>query len=99
MAFKITNTLCAIKHVYNYVKEVCYCIIILIYVFVLFCFFFIFLETEGEMPDEVWEKLLQQLRKTKPEDEKGDPIRDNIVQEFQIWDFAGQDVYYTTHQV
>ena len=58
-----------------------------------------FLVAEGEMPDEVWEKLLQQLRKAKSEDEQGDPVRDNRVLEFQIWDFAGQDVYYTTHQV
>ncbi len=48
------------------------------------------------VPDAVLKKLKQVLRQKKleegSEEKKG-------VQEFQIWDFAGQDVYYTTHQV
>ena len=46
------------------------------------------------VPDAILQKLKQILREKKQEAEakKG-------VQHFQIWDFAGQDVYYTTHQV
>ena len=63
------------------------------------CLFLIFLETErAVVPDVILEKILQQLKEKKPDDQ-GDPITDSKIQEFQIWDFAGQDVYYTTHQV
>ncbi|XP_072031722.1 uncharacterized protein [Amphiura filiformis] len=46
------------------------------------------------VPETISQKLLQQLELSQDisTDHQG-------VSEFQIWDFAGQDVYYTTHQV
>ena len=66
------------------------------------CLLLLILETERPVvyvPDVILEKILQQLREKKPDDDQGYPVRDSKIQEFQIWDFAGQNVYYTTHQV
>ncbi|XP_072030545.1 uncharacterized protein [Amphiura filiformis] len=46
------------------------------------------------VPETIAKKLLHQLQLT-----QDDHIAHQNVPEFQIWDFAGQDVYYTTHQV
>ena len=47
-------------------------------------------------------KLLKDTDEHKNERERFSKDADNDsgrVPEFQIWDFAGQDIYYTTHQV
>ena len=64
-----------------------------------FCFTFVLATDGATVPNDILEKIVQQLREKKPQEELEDPTADNRVQEFQIWDFAGQDVYYTTHQV
>ena len=65
-----------------------------------FFFITIILETErAVVPDIILKKTLQQLREKKPKDDQEDTNRDSKIQEFQIWDFAGQDMYYTMHQV
>ncbi|XP_072031721.1 uncharacterized protein [Amphiura filiformis] len=46
------------------------------------------------VPETISKKLQQQLQLT-----QDDANVHQSVPEFQIWDFAGQDVYYTTHQV
>ncbi|XP_072032305.1 uncharacterized protein [Amphiura filiformis] len=51
----------------------------------------------ASVPDAILKKLQQVLREKKQELQAAEAKKG--VQEFQIWDFAGQDVYYTTHQV
>ena len=45
------------------------------------------------LPEDVSEAVLRELEKDKPTD---DTHRD---MELSLWDFAGQELYYVTHQV
>ena len=51
------------------------------------------------MPHEITEEALERLNDESLTEESQDKSESDCILEFQFWDFAGQDIYYTTHQV